>query len=461
MTIGLKCLTDKLNSSLGSAASLSVSDAAAVGSAVASLTSNNLDSVTSLTSLPSASANQGRLICVADVCQYRYSNGFEWVNTFTTTTNTKNRCIWVWGSVSAITGGCYVSPFLTRTSPVVFDQAAGRTWCSISVDSFIFTDGASAIKTDGTLWTWGQNCYGQLGNNSTTFRYSPVTTTGGGTTWCCNSTSANINLAIKTDGTLWTWGINSYGQLGDGTTANRSSPVTTTGGGNNWCTGSAGRFVSAGIKTNGTLWTWGRNIYGGLGDSTTTNRSSPGTTTGGFTNWCAVSTKDGHSAALTSDGLLWTWGKNSDGQLADEATANRSSPFNASFKSDSTLWCKVSTGGYTTIGIKVNGTLWMWGRNSYGQLGDGTTFNRSSPVTVAGGGTTWCLGVTAFDNSAAIKSDNTLWTWGKNGNGLLGDGTSSYRSSPGTTAGGGTTWSRVDLGFTNTLAIQNSGTIGF
>ena len=149
------------------------------------------------------------------------------------------------------------------------------------------------------LWTWGYNFFGQLGNGAATNRSSPGTTAGGGTNWKQVAGGGNHSAAVKTDGTLWTWGYNFFGQLGNGAATDRSSPGTTAGGGTNWRQVASGGNHSAAVKTDGTLWTCGYNVYGQLGDSTTTDRSSLGTTAGGGTNWKQVSGGGIHTAAIS------------------------------------------------------------------------------------------------------------------------------------------------------------------
>ena len=153
--------------------------------------------------------------------------------------------------------------------------------------------------SDGTLWTCGYNSNGQLGDNSTTERSSLGNTAGGGTTWKTVACGYAHSAAIKTDGTLWTWGLNFNGQLGDNSTTSRSSPVTTIGGGTTWKTVACGYAHSAAIKTDGTLWTWGNNDFGKLGDNSTTSRSSPVTTAGGGIAWKTVALGTSHSMATT------------------------------------------------------------------------------------------------------------------------------------------------------------------
>ena len=144
-----------------------------------------------------------------------------------------------------------------------------------------------------TLWAWGSAGSGGLGDNSITEKSSPVTTSGGGTNWqqvagSIASGGTTMGCAIKTDGTLWTWGDAAFGRSGNSSTIDRSSPGTTSGGGNNWKQTACGYLHTAAVKTDGTLWTWGYNGFGNLGDGTTTNRSSPGTTAGGGANWKQV-----------------------------------------------------------------------------------------------------------------------------------------------------------------------------
>ena len=151
---------------------------------------------------------------------------------------------------------------------------------------------------DGTLWTWGYNPYGSLGDNTTTNKSSPVQTIAGGTNWKQVSASGSHTAAIKTDGTLWTWGQNNFGQLGDNTTTSKYSPVQTIAGGTNWKQVSCGTMHTAAIKTDGTLWIWGSNSYGQLGDNTTTYKSSPVQTISAGTDWKQVSCGYNHTAAI-------------------------------------------------------------------------------------------------------------------------------------------------------------------
>jgi alpha-tubulin suppressor-like RCC1 family protein len=216
--------------------------------------------------------------------------------------------------------------------------------------------------------------------------------------------------------------LNSNGQLGTGNTTDRSSPGTTIIGGYDWVKVAAGGQTCAAIKNDGTLWTWGRNQTviggftigtGGLGDGTTTNRSSPGTTVGGGTNWKQITVSGGSSTGMAA--------------------------------------------------IKTDGTLWTWGININGNLGDGTSTARSSQGTKVGGGTNLKQVSSTYSTAAAVKTDGSIWTWGLNGQGQLGDGTTASRSSPGTVLGGIAEWSQVSVGgyFDGSVSRDNTLAIAY
>ena len=347
---------------------------------------------------------------------------------------------------------------ITKRSSPVQTIAYGANWKQVACGGS-FT---AAIKTDGTLWCWGSNGNGGLGDNTSTLRSSPVQTIAGGTNWKNVASGSSHCAATKTDGTLWTWGYNSsgYGALGDNTNTDRSSPVQTIAGGTNWKTVSCGYYNTAAIKTDGTLWIWGFNAYGQLGDNTagsSSPKSSPVQTIAGGTNWKTVSCGDvnAHTAAIKTDGTLWTWGLNDQGQLGDNTILSRSSPVQTITRG--TNWKQVACGSRYTAAIKTDGTLWCWGLNGSGQLGDNTTTNRSSPVQTITRGTNWKQISNGY-NCAAIKTDGTLWCWGNNiQNGNLGDNTITNRSSPVQTILYGNNWKSVSSGLQGTTAAIKDG----
>ena len=255
---------------------------------------------------------------------------------------------------------------------------------------------------------------------------------------------------------LWTWGRNDYGALGDNTITQRLTPVTTSAGGANWKQVAGGGNHTAAIKTDGTLWTWGRNDNGGqLGTNDLTTRSTPVQVFGSEINWKQVSCGYFITAAIKTDGTLWTWGQNLSGQLGVDDTTDRPTPVQV-FGS-AINWKQVACGSFYTAAIKTDGTLWTWGNNSYGQLGDNTTTDKYTPVTTFAGGTNWKqVACGRIGHTAAIKTDGTLWTWGFNGNGRLGDNTTTNRLIPVTTFAGGTNWKQVSCGDSHTAAIKTS-----
>jgi len=278
--------------------------------------------------------------------------------------------------------------------------------------------GAGAIRTDGTLWVWGANQYGRLGQNSVSHTgfSSPVQIPG--TTWkTLNIGGANSYgmSAIKTDGTLWSWGRNQYGQLGVSNNTAYSSPVQV-GSDTTWKACYISGTTGGGTKTDGTLWTWGRNSdQGSLGHSNLTNYNSP-RQVGSDTGWDAIQGGWDHlMVSLKEDGTLWACGAGQMGINQPNAYA-RSSPVQI----PGTNWAKTNAGaGFHNVqALKTDGTLWAWGNNTMGSLGQNNRTAYSSPVQVPG--TTWDNVTAYYNNVLATKTDNTMWSWGTNGSGVLG-----------------------------------------
>lgn len=341
-----------------------------------------------------------------------------------------------------------------RSSPIQ-TIATGTNWTQGSCGS----SRTVAIKNDGTLWCWGTNYYGQLGDNTSVLkRSSPVQTVAGGNNWKQVACGSFHTAAIKTDGTLWLWGQNNNGELGDNTTTNKSSPVQTVTGGNNWIQAACGYQHTVAKKTDGTLWVWGINSNGGLGTNNTTSYSSPVQTVAGGSNWNVVSAGGFRTSAIKNDGTLWIWGINNAGQLGDNSTVNKSSPVQTIVAG--TNWKQVSSNNLITAAVKTDGTLWIWGNNQYGYLGDNTITHRSSPVQTIAAGTNWKYTACGLNHISTIKTDGTLWTWGLGSDGQLGNNGSGplySRSSPIQTVIVGNTWKYIAGGSSLfTLAIRDS-----
>ena len=387
-----------------------------------------------------------------DDLNYKFTeNGivYDFYDVFVPAENFRQPTLFTWGNNGS--GELGTNDTAEKNTPVT-TSSGGTTWKQVSSGGYH----TAAIKTDGSLWTWGANGQGQLGTNNTTTRSTPVTTLAGGNNWKSVSCGQNFVIAIKTDGTLWSWGQNNVGQLGDNTTDQKNIPVTTFAGGTNWkqiSDGGEGSHLAA-IKTDGTLWTWGLNSSGQLGDNTTTNRNIPVTTFAGGTNWKQVSSGNSHKAAIKTDGTLWVWGGNSRSQLGTNDTNARTTPVTTF--AGGTTWKSVFCGRDHTAAIKTDGSLWIWGYNIYGQLGDFSDIDRSTPVTTFAGGNNWKQVSGGEVHTTAIKTDGTLWSWGFTGDGKLGNNITGFgtRITPVTTFAGGNNWKQVSCALRHSTAIK-------
>ncbi len=309
----------------------------------------------------------------------------------------------------------------------------------------------SAPSVPGTIAAWGNNDSGQLGDGTTTNRPTPVQVLDlSGMVGVAGGISHS--LAVKSDGTVWAWGFNNASQLGDGTTTERNTPVQVLG-----LTGAVavvgGGYTSLAVKSDRTVWAWGQNDCGQLGDGTTTTRSTP-VQVSGLSGVVAVSAAWDHVLAVKSDGAVWAWGYNGYGQLGDGTTTARHAPIQVPGLSGMVAVAGV---GYHSLAVKSDGTVWAWGYNNAGQLGDGTTTDRHAPIQVPGLSGVVAVGGGGY-HSLAVKSDGTVWAWGDNGNGELGDGTTSNRSTPMQVSGlSGVV--AVAGGWYHCLAVKSDGTV--
>jgi alpha-tubulin suppressor-like RCC1 family protein len=341
-----------------------------------------------------------------------------------------------------------------RSSPT--QVGSGTGWSDF--DSSIYA--SFGVKTDGTLWAWGANALGFNGilglNSSTGYQSSPVQV-GTNTNWSNVSAGYGCALAIKTDGTLWTWGSNTHGSLGFNDRVSRSSP-TQVGAGTNWLKASVALYSVLAIKTDNTLWGWGQNNFGNLGTNDLLSRSSP-VQIGSDTNWSDAKGGSRHTIALKTDGTIWSFGGDSfSGSLGlNLANAYRSSPVQIGSPGwPSNTWSAISTrqSTFSNLGIKTDGTLWGWGGNGVGQLGLDNTVYKSSPIQI-GSGTDWSKVSHAGEVSVGIKTNGTLWLWGRGNYGALGLNDTNHRSSP-TQIGTNTNWSDVYAGQQHIAAITTN-----
>lgn len=288
-----------------------------------------------------------------------------------------------------------------------------------------------AVKPDGTVWSWGVNTNGQLGDNSTTQRVTPVQVTGlTGVTIVSVAAGSSHSIALTSTGTVWTWGNNGSGRLGDGTTTTqRTTPVQLAG-----FTGAlavaAGDAFSMVLASNNTVWTFGLNTNGQLGNNSTTNSNVP-VQVSSLTDVVAIAAGGTHALALKSNGQIWGWGNKANGRLGDNTTSGQSLiPIQVSTASGLTAASGLSAGGSHSTALKTDGTPWAWGLNSSGQLGDDSSTQRPTPVP---SGTALNVTQTAAGgtHTVALLADGTVSAWGANGQGQVGDGTvTSPRDTP-------------------------------
>lgn len=412
--------------------------------------SNTCVSVATCSSLPNATEYNGRMIYVNDENRYYYAIEGVWNTDFQSTISCiANQCqALAWGG--GANGRLGDNTATNKSSPVSV-VGGFSDWVSLSTGQ----SHTIGLRSNGALWGWGANTGGSVGDCSTTARSSPVSVVGGFTDWCQISAGGNMTLAVRTNGTAWGWGCNDYGRLGVGTLGTYSSPVSVIGGFTDWCQVSAshGTFQShsLGVRTNGTAWAWGLNSSGQLGDGTTVSKRSPVSVIGGFTDWCQVAAGVVHSAGVRSNGSLWTWGAGTSGGLGDCTVAAKSSP--VSVVGGFTDWCKVCAASSNTIAIRTNGTIWGWGSNNCGQLGNNSNTSTSSPVSVVGGFTDWCAVSMGTRNTVAIRTNGSAWAWGRNSYGGIGDGTITVRSSP-VSILSANAWRSVSSGYETTTGVR-------
>jgi len=347
--------------------------------------------------------------------------------------------LYVWGYNAS--GQLAQNDTAWRSSPA---QIPGTQWSQINA-TYAST---RALKTDGTLWAWGYNPYGQLGQNNKTYRSSPIQVPG--TQWDKIGTGEgnSVTFATKTDGTLWVWGYNYLGRLGLNDNANRSSPVQVPG--TQWTNPHLNGYASFCFKTDGTLWAWGYNTSGQLGQNNLANYSSPIQVPG--TQWTFIS---GNLSAFTlatkSDGTLWAWGNNDYSKLGQNNTTQYSSPVQIPGTQWSTNLKSIACDAYASYATKTDGTLWSWGYNPYGNLGQNNTTPYSSPIQIPG--TQWSRVEAGYTyHVSCLKTDGTLWMWGYGAYGKLGQNNTTYRSSPIQIPGTG--WYDISSGSYHQIAIK-------
>ncbi|MCP3142295.1 RCC1 domain-containing protein [Pyxidicoccus xibeiensis] len=283
-----------------------------------------------------------------------------------------------------------------------------------------------ALRTDGSVWAWGHNSSGQLGNGTQTLSNVPVRVTGLPAIQAI-AAGENHSLALGVDGTIWAWGQNNAGQLGDGTKTHRLSPVSVSVPGGAVAI-AGGLAHSLAIAADGSVYSWGQNAYGQLGDGTTSSRLTP-VRLSLPVSIAAVSAGWYHSMALGADGRVWTWGYNNNGQIGNgsaSSSIHQLSPYLVSLAHGATA---IAAGGNHSLALLSNKSVVAWGHNANGQLGNGTTTSAHAPVAVGLTGEVSAIAV-GGNFSLAIDSTGAAWSWGQNNVGQLGDGSTTQRTLP-------------------------------
>jgi len=318
------------------------------------------------------------------------------------------------------------SSFSTRAVPV-----AGGGWHAL------------AVAADGSVWAWGANLSGSLGDGTFDPSTTPIQVVGVGGTGLFTDAVAvaganEHSLALKSDGTVWGWGIGSSGELGDGMGADSSTPVQVVGEGGigvlpDIVAISAEYYQSFALQSDGTVWAWGWNGEDQIGDIGANRTETPEQV---FTDAIAISSGSYHTLALKNDGTVWAWGEDSYGELGDGTVGGGSNivptqvvgPSGTGFLTDIVA---VDAGEYISSAIRSDGTVWTWGGDYYEQLGDGVgNINQPSPVQVLGpGGSGVLIGIVqvdaAYDHVVGLKDDGTVWSWGSQYYGEIGNGITS------------------------------------
>src|SRR5450759_824918 len=287
-----------------------------------------------------------------------------------------------------------------------------------------------ALAPSGQAYCWGLNDWGQLGDNTNTERHTPVAVQQAGANFTSITAGVYHTCGLTGAGAAWCWGYNGEGQLGDNTTANRPIPVAVQQGGVTFTSVTAGYDESCGLTSAGAAWCWGYNGEGKLGDNTTANRPIPVAVQQGGVTFTSVTAGWAHTCGLTSAGAAWCWGYNGYGQLGDNTTTEQHTP--VAVRQGGVTFTSITAGGWHTCGLTSAGAAYCWGYNGHGQLGDNTTTDEHVPTAIAGG-LSWATVVsseTAYHTCAVKTSSQLIYCWGRNSYGQLGDQTTTERSTP-------------------------------
>ena len=455
MSLNKTNLTNAITTSVNAAnSSCTTSDLVALSKSVKNIVENSCNYVALACDLPDISLGtvpEGTIFYAKDLTRPVLATATSWVGldgrTYRKDVPDTTLYGWGYGRCGELGSGasftCTSSPVQEITSTTEWKQlnAGGGT--------------THGIKAEGSLWAWGCGMCGAIGDNNNINRSSPVREASSSTNWCELSKGGSLSFmtAIKANGGLYAWGSGVCGVLANSNVVNINSPVQEISV-STWIKAANGRFHVLGIKTEGSLWAWGNGICGKLGNESVANMSSPIQEISSSTNWCDVAGAWQNSLGIKTDGTLWGWGNNFCGNNGDGTSTRRSSPVQEI--SSSTNWAQVSAGNYKTNVLNNLGQIFSFGYNANGELGNGiaSVGTTPSPSQEFTSSTNWCGVDSGFCHVSAVKSDGTLWGWGKGDQGAIGDGTTIGRCSPVQELTSAADWYRVSAGVLYTIALK-------
>jgi alpha-tubulin suppressor-like RCC1 family protein len=313
-----------------------------------------------------------------------------------------------------------------------------------------------AQKPDGSIWAWGKNTSGQYGNGTTSIKRSPIKVDSSNQ-WKRISTSYGHVLAIKQDGSLWGWGENGSGELGLGDFTDRLKAVRI-GTRNDWVKVFAGFEKSFALTSDSILWCWGNNAWGALGDGSVVNRNIPAKLDSTLL-FDTVAAGSFHTMALTRSHKMYVWGRNDYSQNGDPSLVNQFTVNRPRKIGTDSTWAMVATGGKHSVALKSDGTIWTWGKNEEGELGDSSlVVKRESPGRLGALNSWKSISAQASSYTLAQKADGTLWGWGRNYAGCMGFGADIIKHRP-FQIGSATDWENVKVGVSTSFFLNNSGNL--
>jgi alpha-tubulin suppressor-like RCC1 family protein len=367
--------------------------------------------------------------------------------------------LWAWGSNASGQLGVLANgnPVASQSAPLQVGSA--RDWVAVAAAGF----SSYALKADGTLWAWGEGSLGQLGNGLSIRQNQPVAVSNPNPfgRWLAISAGSDHVLALQADGSLWSWGSNASGQLGQGAQpADPSTPAQILTGlftDNDWSAVAAGGGHSLALKADGTLWSWGDNASGQLGIGSLVSQNLP-VPVGSDHDWSGLAAGALHSLALKKNGSLYSWGDNSSGQLGNGQLAQQNSPAPALAASGASGLLALSAGAFHSLALKANGEIYSWGGNLDGQLANGSQTGALVAVLAGNAGPGWKAQEPGNQFSLALRSNGTLWAWGDNASGQLGNGTLNPAAAP-VRVDTQSNWSALSAGFAHVAALKADGTL--